>query len=266
MSQDEYAFQNTQDQSELNRLRSIEAIFYPATRRRILSAGLKSGSQCLEIGAGAGSIMTWMAGEAGSSGTVTAIDLNTRFLNDTASNVRVLAGDIRSIPLGSELFDLIHARYVLVHIPEAQTVLERLWSFLKPGGSLVIEEPDFSVFRTLDGADKEVQSFDKVHRAIIHMYSSKGLDHALGARLPALFRKLGVKGLVIENDSPISQGGAGVATMMSMSAAQLKEKYLATGEATAHDIENYGKFTRSQDSWAIYYATIAAIGKKQAVA
>lgn len=256
----EYVFQNTQDQNELERLRTIENIFDPTSRRRILMAGLKDGSRCLEVGAGAGSVMRWLAKQVGSSGHVTAVDINTRFLDTPPANVHVVAGDIRTVPLQPNSFDLVHARYVLVHIPEYKKVLDVLWKALKPGGALVIEEPDFTAYRGVNGV--EVQAFNNVHQAILHMYNAKGVDPALGSKLPMLFQGMGVRDLVIENDSPIVCGGAGIASMMNMSAAQLKDKYLATGKVTAEDLAGYDRFTHSRDSWAIYYATIGAMGRK----
>jgi SAM-dependent methyltransferase len=266
MNQSGYVFQDSQRQTELERLRSIEAIFDPATRRRLLSAGLKKGARCLEVGAGAGSVMAWMSSEVGPSGNVTAIDINTRFISNPPPNVRVLDDDVRNLPLESEGFDLIHARYVLVHIPEFQNVLQLLWKSLKLGGSMVIEEPDFSFFQAIGGSEEGVHAFRRIHSAILHMYSSKGIDPSIGTKLPTLFQKLGAKDLVIENDCPISQGGSGIAEMMRMSAIQLRDKYVATGEATMGDIDCYNAFTKDPDSWAIYYATIGIIGRKAAMA
>ncbi|WDT75119.1 MAG: class I SAM-dependent methyltransferase [Candidatus Manganitrophus sp.] len=266
MSRTEYVFQNTSFQAELNRLRSIEAIFDPATRRRLLSAGLKRGMHCLEVGAGAGSIMAWISSEAGPSGRVTAVDINTRFISNPPPNVQLLSGDIQTVPLKPDSFDLIHARYVLVHIPEYQTVLQILWRSLKPGGSLVIEEPDFSAFRAIGGSDAGKRAFKNIHQAINQMYSSKGIDPALGMKLPVLFQELGAKEVVVENDAPISRGGSDIAEMMRMSSIPLKEKYIATGKAAPADIDDYEAFTADPDSSAIYYATIGVIGWKEEVA
>jgi trans-aconitate methyltransferase len=48
-------------------------------------------------------------------------------------------------PLPEASFDLIHARLVLVHLPEREKVLARLMAALKPGGWLVDEEFDSSM-------------------------------------------------------------------------------------------------------------------------
>ena len=256
----EYVFQKNIDQNELKRLQAIEAIFDPATRRRVVSAGIKPGDSCLEVGAGAGSVMRWMAEQVGPSGRVTAVDMNTRFLDHPPSSVTVVAGDIRSLPLAPHSFDLIHARYVLVHIPEYKGVLDALWKALKPGGALVIEEPDFTAYRGFSG--KEVSAFLRVHESILRMFEARGVDPALGSKLPALFQTLGAKDLEVENDAPLARGGAAIATMMSLSAASLKEKYLATGKVTPLDLEAYERFAHDPEAWAIYYATIGATGRK----
>lgn len=256
----DYVFQNTKDETERRRLQAIEAIFDPSSQRRILAAGIKPGSVCLEVGAGAGSLMRWLAQQVGQSGRVTAVDINTRFLTNPPANVTVVEGDVRTLNLERESFDLIHTRYVLVHIPEYEKVLDSLWNALKIGGALVIEEPDFTAYRGLSGV--EVESFDKVHQAILRMYKDKGVDPALGSKLPKLFQSLGAKNLSIENDSPPSPGGGALARMMGQSADLLKDKYLATGCVDLKDLAAYARFTQNPDSSAVYYTTISAVGHK----
>jgi len=258
----DYVFKDAGAQDELKRLRALEAIFDPATRRRFLAAGVTPGARCLEAGAGAGSVLRWLAETAGPSGEVTAVDMDTRFLHDPPPNARVLAGDLRALALPPASFDIVHSRYVLVHIPEHEAVLDSLWRALKPGGRLVVEEPDFTAFRALAGEEDERRSFDNIHRAILRMYAAKGVEPALGAKLPGLLQARGATDLAVENDSPVSQGGTALPEMMRLSSAPLREKYIATGAATAADLDGYGAFTRSPRSWAVYYATIAVTARK----
>jgi hypothetical protein len=49
---------------------------------------------------------------------------------------------------------------------------------------------------------------------------------------------------------------------MKMSALQLREKYLATGVVTEQDLDQYCDFVDDPQTWAIYYATVAVIGRK----
>ena len=76
-------------------------------------------------------------------GHVVATDIDTRFLETLKRpNLEVCRHDITRDPLPEEAFDLIHARMVLIHLPERDLVLRRLAAALKPGGWLVCEEFD----------------------------------------------------------------------------------------------------------------------------
>ena len=80
MAQPEYVFHLVEDQRELERLRAIEQVFDPSSRRRLLATGLRGGWSCLEVGPGAGSILNWMSSVVGPTGRVVASDLSTKFL------------------------------------------------------------------------------------------------------------------------------------------------------------------------------------------
>jgi hypothetical protein len=88
------------------------------------------------------------------------------------------------------------------------------------------------------------------------------MDYRLGLKLPSLLQLRGLQSLVVENDTPLSAGGSGMATIMRLSAVQLREKYLATGVVTESDLDRYGRFADNPETWAIYYATIAVSGRK----
>jgi SAM-dependent methyltransferase len=263
MSQSKYIFTDTTHVSELRRLQTIERIFDPASRSLILATGLAEGWDCLEVGAGAGAIAKWMTEIVGETGGVSAVDLDARFIKEISlPNFSIFEGDIRVIPFVKDAFDLIHLRYVLIHIPDFEAVLSRLLGFLKPNGWLVIEEPDFSVAKAIAGDRGACESFDRINQAIFKIYADKGTAYDLGIKLPAIIQNLGLQKLSVENDSPISGGGSALATMMKMSAMQLAEKYLETGLVTQQDIENYCEFAENPNCLAIYYATVRTAAQK----
>lgn len=135
MTESAYIFTNTSFESELARLQVLEKVADPGSRRRILATGITTGWQCLEIGAGAGSIMNWMAEIVGTVGKVTAVDLDTRFIKDTClPNVEVIEADIEQVTLPS-CYDLIHLRNVLIHLKDP-AILTKLLKLLKPPGWL----------------------------------------------------------------------------------------------------------------------------------
>jgi SAM-dependent methyltransferase len=111
MVQSEYVFQRVEDQRELERLWMIEPVFDPASGRRLLGTGLRAVWRCLEVGPGAGSIMTWTGEVVGPTGQVVAVDLDPKFLSEAErTNLNVMRADIRTAQLPQRTFDVVHAR------------------------------------------------------------------------------------------------------------------------------------------------------------
>ena len=208
MAQSEYVFHRVEDQRELERLRMIEWVFDPASRRRLLGIGLQAGWRCLEVGPGAGSIMTWMSEVVGPAGQVLAVDLDPKFLSEAERpNVTVVRADISTAQLPQQSFDVVHARYVLIHLPDYEVALTKMFDSLKPGDWLVLEEPDFSASRGITGDEQELASLRKINQAIEQMYATLRMDYALGLKLPALMQRRGLQHLTVENDAPLCAGG-----------------------------------------------------------
>jgi SAM-dependent methyltransferase len=124
------------------RLWALEALYDPLTIVVLGQVGLSPHWRCLEIGAGRGSIARWLSTQC-LYGSVTATDTDLRYLADLqAPNLRVRQHDIVDGPdLPRASFDLVHARAVLVHLPDRQAVLHRAVTWLAPGGWLLAEEP-----------------------------------------------------------------------------------------------------------------------------
>ncbi len=142
----DYAFPHAAD-DEARRLELFQQRLDPLTIRRIERLGIGAGAACLEIGGGRGSITRWLAERVGVAGRVTTTDLQVDFLRaDTPSNVDVLRHDIRTETFPEESFDLVHTRAVLMHIPDDPELLRRMVSWLRPGGWLLLEEPDFGMW------------------------------------------------------------------------------------------------------------------------
>ncbi|MDE3117916.1 MAG: class I SAM-dependent methyltransferase [Nitrospirota bacterium] len=253
----EYIFERAEDRRELERLRLIERVFDPASRRLLLATGLRSGWACLEIGPGAGSILAWLGTVVGPTGLVTGVEINPRFLqNEPAPPVQVIVGDIRTVSLPLRSFDLVHARFLLIHLADPGPVLDVLRCLLKPGGRLVLEEPDFSASLGVTGSPGALASVANVHRAIERMFAGRALDHAFGSKLPSLLRQRGWEDLSVEREARLFAGGSDMARMMRLSAVQLREQYLATGAATEQDIEAYCRFADDPETGAVYHGVV----------
>src|SRR5215475_6958128 len=115
-----YAFDNSWYRAR-QRLALLEQCLDAGTCRRISALGLADGWQCLEVGAGAGSVARWLCSQVGAAGRVVAIDIDTSFLDTLDEpNLEVRRHNLVSDTLPPDSFDLIHARMVLMHLPSRE--------------------------------------------------------------------------------------------------------------------------------------------------
>lgn len=264
MTREEYIFNDAASATELERLQMLESVFDDKTRQWLLAAGRLVGRRCLEVGAGAGSIAAWLASEVGPFGETVAMDTNVRFLGRLADKVRVVEGELGVVTAPAESFDLVHARYVLIHNADAGAVLDAMLQALKPGGMLVLEEPDFSAASALVGPVGMRRAFTNVTRAIEATFAKRGMNYAFGASLPGLVEARVPKLAAVEYDCPVLRGASKLAEMMRLSTLTLRDKYVATGLATPADIAAYGEFAASPECWGVYYATVRVLAHKGA--
>jgi len=171
----------------------LSAVFDPGTIRHLEECGVQRGWHCLEVGAGSGTIASWLADRVGPEGRVLATDIDPRHLESlNLPNLEVRRHDIATDRLPEAVFDLVHARLVLMHLPERETALARMISALKPGGWLVSEEYD-SLSMPPDPVASPGEVLLPTQVALMKVLEDGGVDRRCGRRL---FERLRAHGLV----------------------------------------------------------------------
>ncbi|HEX2873049.1 MAG TPA: hypothetical protein VHP33_17425, partial [Polyangiaceae bacterium] len=148
------------------------------------------------------------------------------------------------------------------HAPDGADIFAAIVEAVKPGGLLVVEEPDFGCARVLVGPDHLRRSFNAVHSAIELVFATLNLDHALGARVPALLQEHQFENISVENDAAIVPGRSPMAQVMAMSANLFATAYIATAFATLNDILRYREFAGEPECWATYASIIRGVGRR----
>ncbi len=77
-----YIFDDNTKEREFHRLQLIEAANDPTTIASLQRTGIQPGWSCLELGAGAGSILRWLGNQVGPNGTVWGVDKHTTYLSE----------------------------------------------------------------------------------------------------------------------------------------------------------------------------------------
>jgi SAM-dependent methyltransferase len=174
--------------AERERLDSLTGLYDPGTLRLCERLGLAQGWHCLDAGAGTGSLAVALAERVGDTGSVCALDVDTRFL-EPLDKLTVLRADITTDPLPAGAFDLVHARLLLEHLPQRDEVLAALVAALRPGGWLLIEDLDWATALVVDPPSA---AHSRVAEACLALFSAHAYDPAFGRRLPRRLRGLGL--------------------------------------------------------------------------
>lgn len=258
----EYVFASNNVDPERLRLAALASVHDPATERHLARIGLAGGMVCAEIGPGDGSIARYMAARVGPTGHVVALDINTRFVDSGAfPQIEIRTGDVTAGSLERDTYDVIHARFVLVHLREWRAALESIGRALKPGGWFLVEEPDFRTAFPA-GQTEAAESIARVNEAVLAMYSTMGVDPSFGTRLPQILTNWGFCDVAFATDLPLDRGGSGIAAMMGMSISHLRSRLVSTGVVADLDVNAYVAAAQDENTWSTYYATVSAWGRK----
>ncbi len=241
---------------EPERLKLLEEHADATTTRRLRDAGLRRGWDCLEVGAGGGSIARWLSVEVGASGHVTALDIDTSLLTWLVSrNLEVVDGDVLDIELPVQSFDLIHTRMVLMEIPERRRALDRMISWLRPGGWLVVEELDWMAIQA-DPDPERVAIFGAYQDALPTM------DFECGRALLDELNSSGLHGTTADVCVDIVQGGTPRARWDQLSMLALMDHVLDAGTATIEQIDAQIAKLNDPDYRAFGWSWIGARGRR----
>jgi SAM-dependent methyltransferase len=221
------------EEFERERLVLLEDVCDPLTTRQFDAIGVRDGWRCLDVGAGGGSATRLLAERVGHTGSVLAVDLDTRLLAPLASErVEVQRHDLLADPLPDGAFDLVHARNLLMHLPARVDALRRLLAAVRPGGWLALNEPDFNDV----ALSPTSASWRRAWSAFCDAAVASGWDPGYGARLVSDIEALDLlepHADVVRQNSP---GGGVRARLFAQTLERFRERMLALG-ASEEDLD-----------------------------
>lgn len=245
---------------ERERLESIAALTDPATIRYLENLGVGEGWRCAEVGAGAGSIARWLCEQVGESGQVVAVDINTQFLDFlNYTNLEVRRQNIVTEPLEEGIYDLVHAKIILLHLPEREQVLRQLAASLRPGGILLVEESDI---RSIQTCDPYSEHLSKSGAAIARLFERGGVDPAYGMKLLPAFKRIGLKNIGSDCQLSAIQCGSPQSTTLILTLEHLSTKIVALGLLSQQEVDAALEELRSSETMIYTPITVSVWGQR----
>jgi 2-polyprenyl-3-methyl-5-hydroxy-6-metoxy-1,4-benzoquinol methylase len=247
---------------ERERLRLLGQLMNPMTTRRLELLAVGPGWQCLEVGAGDGSVARWLAGRVGPQGHVVATDIDPRFLvGPELADIEVRRHDIVRDVLESGHYDLVHCRALLMHLAEPERALARMAAALRPGGWLLVEEGDMETSAVADPAQPASAMVERVQRLTTEaMQASAGIDIHFGRRCPHLLPRLGLADVGSDRTTWRSRGGDPEARFQQMSLELLWRCAGVISDAEHEELER----VYADPSFTFVMAMVGAWGRRPA--
>ena len=203
MSNDEDAYtkklKSTMEPSEeVERLKYQAKLLFDKEKEIFNLLGVQDGISILEIGSGPGFISELLL-ESYPNSNLTCVEVNPELVaiakqNLVNKNLKILNESILECSLPEASFDIVYARVVLMHIPNAPRAVEAIFRLLKPGGLFIVSEAEDQFFVLEPDIGELYQKLIKIaHDTQLQL----GGDRAIGRKMPKILKDSGFEDLKI---------------------------------------------------------------------
>jgi ubiquinone/menaquinone biosynthesis C-methylase UbiE len=221
---DVYALGRNPDES--TRLRRQSDELRPQTAELLDRIGLGPGQSAIDLGCGPSGILDLLSAAVSPGGHVVGLDadpahtaLASRYVGELGlANVEVATADARRTGLPSDSFDLVHARTLLVTIPDPAEVVAEMVRLAKPGGWVASQEPD--VEHAL--CYPPLPAWHRLREVFRASFSRSGADPRIGRRLTELYRQAGLEDIDVVVHAPAYPAGHSRRTLLPDLARSLR--------------------------------------------
>ncbi|MFJ4467912.1 class I SAM-dependent methyltransferase [Streptomyces sp. NPDC089424] len=228
------------------------------TMARLRALGAGPGWHCLDVGAGTGTISRRLLDEAGVT-SVLAVDRDVRFLTERpVPGLDVREADVTAGDFDPGRFHLVHARFVLMHLPEHERLIAALSGLVEPGGVLVLSDAvDLTSERTPG------TPYTTVMRAMWRgLRATIGTDVSWVPSYPRLLRGAGLMPVAAEIHVPPLLPGSPISRFWAETWERSREAMLATGLVDDADVDAAVRYLGSDECAALSAGMLTAWGAK----
>ncbi len=221
------------------RFDALSVLLDPVTRRHLTTVGVAPGWRCWEVGAGGPTVPAWLAEQVGPTGHVLATDIDTTWMSAAGTPFEVLRHEVGADEPPEGPFDLVHARLVLVHVPQRSAALAAMIRVLRPGGWLVLEDADPALQPLIcpDESGPAQRLANKLRRGFRELMAQRGAELAFGRTLPRLLREAGLADVRADGFFPVTAPAC--TALEDATVRQIRGRLVEHGIATDAEIDEH---------------------------
>ena len=217
------------------RLDLMSELLDPMHRRYIDALGVvRPGARTLEVGCGNGSISAWLAKRVSPGGTAVAVDLDLSLIHVRMPNLELRKADIVAGSVERGTFDLVTARAVLHHVADSQSAIVNKVAGLKPGGAILLIEPDFLPVSVAE--PPEVRVF---WDGWLTWSRERGIDYHIGRTLAPRLASLGLTNISGTAETAVYNGGSLWANYWIDTITELRGDLISSGKLDEELIDKF---------------------------
>jgi SAM-dependent methyltransferase len=234
--------------SESERLQRQADELAPESEALLDRVRLGPGDSAIDLGCGPRGVIELLHARVSPGGRVVGLDSNPTHVamarelvaERRLSDVEIVGGDARHTGLHGDSFDLVHARTVLITLPEPEQVLTEMVRLARPGGWVASLEPDceHSIYYPHHPV------FDRLHALFMATFSRNGADPLIGRRLGELYRQAGLEDVGLDVRAAVHPADHSRRTIIPDLVRAMRPQILALGVADEHELDELNAAAR----------------------
>ena len=203
--------------------------------------GLRPRQSAIDLGCGPRGILDLLAELVTPAGRVVGLDADPAHTAMAAgfaaerglSGVEIITADARATGLPTDSFDLVHARTLLITVPDPAEVAAEMVRLAKPGGWVADADADVEHALCYPPSPAFDRLCDIFNVAVRH----HGADPWIGRRIPELFREAGLEDVNVEARVQMYPPGNSRRTVRLDLVRSIRPQVLEMGLASAADLD-----------------------------
>jgi SAM-dependent methyltransferase len=211
--------------------------------------GLRPGQAAIDLGCGPRGILDLLAEQVSPAGRVVGLDADPAHTAMAAefaagrglSSVEIMTADASSTGLAAGSFDLVHARTLLVNLPDPADVAAEMMRLARPGGWVASMEPDTEYVRCYPPHP----AFDRLCEIFTAVFRRNGADPWIGRRVAHLFRQAGLDDVQAEARVQMYPPGNSRRTIRLDLVRSMRPQVLEMGLASAAELDELDTAARA---------------------